>query len=226
MGGRRAETERARIDQGCRERRARGDRERRPVPAREKRVEGEDADQRETERVAAMEIRPYEEERRYAEQHADTAGASGEEQIEQEREQREREQMRAVGPHDLGEQQRRAADGDRDDDRRSAPQRDAGEEERGHGDEQPAEDDEAGPSAGEIRDIEDDLTEPFAVRLSVHRAREDIRAQERAVVDHPFARREMPVRIRIARRCRERERERRERDVQRSDRAAVHRFTG
>jgi len=35
------------------------------------------------------------------------------------------------------------------------------------------------------------------------------------VVDHPFARREMPVRIRIARRCREREREYRERDVER-----------
>ena len=195
--------ERLRIDERECDRRRQRDQERHRIGSppdqpldREREHEG-DADG-----IAAVEVRPQQDQRRDRDERATRSGARLVEEIEHDREQHEGEDRGAVGPAGLREHEGPHDDEQGGDERRAAAAREPREEERGDPDEQRAEDREPGPASGVEHERQDDLAEPFAdaVRLAAHGRAEDVGAQDLAVIEHPLAARKVPVRVRIARR--------------------------
>src|SRR5438445_12556068 len=123
-----------------------------------------------------------------------------EQQVEDNTEEYEPEDRRTVGPSRLREGDRPDDDDERRDDRRAHRARDATEKERCDRREERAEGDQRGPAPGVEDEREGDLAEPLAerVRLARYRAREDVGAEELAMVEHPLPAREMPVGVGIA----------------------------
>jgi hypothetical protein len=197
-----AEAESAGVEKARRDGRDRRDREGARVRAPlDHGLEREHAHERDPERVGAVKVRPQEDERRDRPQCAAVARARGEAQVEDEREERDREELRPVAPGLLREGQREEHDEDRRGPRCAEPPRDAREEEGGAADQQRAQDHDALPRAGGVRERQDDLAKPFAhaVRLAADRRGEDVLAQERLVLDHPAAARDVPVGVGVAR---------------------------
>ena len=149
-----------------------------------------------------MQIRPHEKKRREDEQPSREANGQRKEQLEERGKKGQREELRPVGPGDLGDEQRRDDEWQRDPPGRSTPARESHDKEGRERDERRAEDRDTGPPRRRKRAREGELPEPFP-DPEVHardRRGEDVLPEERVVVEHPPAHRELPVRIGVGRR--------------------------